>query len=130
MTSLSNSNELKDQLKKFIVDNNIIATAAGVSIAIVTKDVIQSFVGDIVIPCIFFLLLSLNLKIFSKILPGKTNINFTNFVKQFITWLLVIIITFLFVNNAFKFLLGVEDTDKAMAKQSDSKKESFFSGNY
>ena len=134
MAILSNPTQFQDQLKKFIVDNNVIGTAAGVSIALVTKDIIQSFVGDIIIPCFLFVLLSLNITMFSKILPGKPTIDFTNFTKQFITWFLVIIITFLFVKIAFKMLLGIDDTDKPVAKQADkqadAKKESFFGGNY
>ena len=49
----ASKNEFVEQLKKFIIDNGIIGTAAGVSIALVTKDVIQSLVGDIIIPSIF-----------------------------------------------------------------------------
>lgn len=41
------------QLNKFIMDNNIIGTAAGVSIALITKDVIQSLVSDIIFPILF-----------------------------------------------------------------------------
>jgi large-conductance mechanosensitive channel len=119
--------EFQEHLKKFIVDNNIIGTAAGVSIALVTKDVIQSFVGDIVIPSFYFILIRLNINYFSKILPGKTVIDFTNFAKQFISWLLVIIITFLFVKIAFQLLFGVDDTTKSITnikKAPPHKKES------
>ena len=40
------------QIKKFIVDNNIVGTVAGVCIALSAKDGIQSLVGDIIIPLI------------------------------------------------------------------------------
>ena len=53
MNGFSNPSAFKEQLKKFIVDNGIIGTAAGVSIAVVTKDVIQSLVGDIILPLIY-----------------------------------------------------------------------------
>lgn len=120
----------QEQLKTFIVENNIIGTAAGVSIALVTKDIIQSFVGDIVIPSFYFVLMSLNINYFSKILPGKTVLDFTNFAKQFVSWVLVVIITFLFIKIAFQMLFGVDDTSKTITNntQSSHKKESFIGG--
>ena len=41
--------------KKFLLDNNIIATTAGVLIAYSAWDFIQSFVGDLALPGIYFL---------------------------------------------------------------------------
>ena len=126
MNNLGNPTAFKEQLKKFIIDNGIIGTGAGVSIALVTKDIIQSLVGDIIIPFFFFILTSLNITSVGKVLPGKTAVDFTNFVKMFISWIITIIITFLFVRIAFKQLLGVDDTDKAATTQEkDEKKEGF-----
>jgi len=126
MNNLGNPTAFKEQLKKFIVDNGIIGTVAGVSIALVTKDIIQSLVGDIIIPFFFFILMSLNITSMGKILPGKTTIDFTNFVKMFISWIITIIITFLFVQITFKQLLGVEDVEKQSTQEKDGKKEGFF----
>ena len=125
MNNLGNPTAFKEQLKKFIIDNGIIGTGAGVSIALVTKDIIQSLVGDIIIPFFFFILTSLNITSVGKVLPGKTAVDFTNFVKMFISWIITIIITFLFVRVAFKQLLGVDDTDKAATQEKDEKKEGF-----
>lgn len=101
-----------DQLNKFLVDNDIVGTAAGVSIALATKDVIQSLVSDIIIPGIIFLLLKLNIVSLTKFLmmPGKTKFDFINFIKQFITWIFIIIITYIFIKVAFEGLLGVKGT--------------------
>ena len=101
-----------EQLNKFLVDNNIVGTAAGVSIALATKDVIQSLVSDVIIPGIIFLLLKLNVESLTKFLmmPGKTKFDFMNFIKQFITWIFIIIITYVFIKVAFEGLLGVRGT--------------------
>jgi len=99
-----------DQLKKFLVGNNIVGTAAGVSIALVTKDVISSLVGDIIIPGIIFLLLKLNIHSLTELLPGKSEFDFTNFIKEFISWIFVVVITFVFVKVAFEGLLGINNT--------------------
>jgi large-conductance mechanosensitive channel len=50
VNGIVNPNALRNNMKKFIVDNGIIGTAAGVCIALATKDVVQSFVNDIIMP--------------------------------------------------------------------------------
>lgn len=100
--------DVKEQLKKFIIDNGVIGTTAGVCIALVTKDVIQSLVADLVIPTIILLLSFLKLKVLINLLPKKNTINVVSFINQFITWILVIIITFLFISYSLKFLLGID----------------------
>ena len=53
--------DAKNELASFIVDNNIIGTMAGVAIALYTKDLILSFLGDVVIPLLNNFLLNLNI---------------------------------------------------------------------
>jgi large-conductance mechanosensitive channel len=111
--------DMKEQLKQFIINNGIIGTSAGVCIALVTKDVIQSLVADIVIPVIIVVLSLLKLKVLINILPkhDKNNINVVNFINQLITWFLVIIITFLFIQYSIKYLLGIDNiADKNIKK--------------
>ena len=112
------------QLRKFVVDNNIVGTSAGVCIALATKDGIQSFVQDIVIPGIVILLHSLHVDWLTKILPlhGKSQLNVLNFINQFITWILIIIISFVFVKFAFEYLLGIT-TGKTEDKTDDKTKD-------
>ena len=99
-------------MQKFIVDNGIIGTAAGVCIAISTKDTIQSFVNDIIMPSIYLLLVSLNTPLFSKTLSTKHAIDVPKFVIQFVSWIFVCIITFIFIRVAFGTLFGVSDHSK------------------
>jgi large-conductance mechanosensitive channel len=126
INNFSNPTKFKEQLKKFIVDNNVIGTAAGVSIALVTKDIIQSFVGDIVLPSFYFVLASLKVTKVTEMLPGKHFLDFTNFMKQFISWVLVIIITYLFITITFQSLLGIGRDD--VKEKVPVKKEGFFGG--
>ena len=99
-------------LKRFIIDNNIVGTSAGVCIALAAKDGIQSLVGDIIIPAIVMALKALHIDFLTKYLPvnGKTQLNITDFVKQMITFGLIIVISFIFVKFAFGYLLGVSYT--------------------
>jgi large-conductance mechanosensitive channel len=99
-------------LRQFIVSNNIVGTSAGVCIALAAKDGIQSLVGDIIIPAIVMLLHSFNIDFLTKYLPvnGKVQLNITDFIKQMVTFILIIIISFVFVKVAFGYLLGVNYT--------------------
>ena len=101
------------EIQKFILDNNIIGTTAGVCVALAAKDGIESFVGDIIIPTLVVLLRALNIDSFTKYLPTNkgTKFNITNFIKQMITFIIIIIISFIFVRIAFVNLLGI-DTGK------------------
>ena len=112
-----------DQFKKFIVDNGIIGTCAGVIIALVTKDLILSLVGDIIIPVFIILFLKLNIKWLTAVLPGKSTFDFTSFFKNLISWMITMMVTFFFIQTTFEFLLGIKKEDK----KEDKKKESFFS---
>lgn len=115
-----NPNSFKDNFSKFIVDNGIAATAAGVSIAVTTKDLVTSFVGDILIPLIYLLLIRVN-STAAKILPTHTKLNGIAFIQQFITWILVILITFVFIQYFFSNFFGVS----GKPAKTESKKESF-----
>ena len=75
----------RNQIKKFIVENGLIATIAGVGLGIITKDVIQSLVADIIIPVIII-----------------------NFVNNFVSWVITIIITFFFITYSMKYLLNID----------------------
>ena len=130
MDSGFNKTAFMQELNKFILDNVIIGSAAGVSIALVTKEAIQSLVGDIIMPLIIILLLKMNVKSLTKILPGSSEINVRNFIKLFITWVFVIVITFVFVKIAFTKILGVSVTknekEKEKEKEKELKKEPFY----
>jgi len=125
--------EFVDQLRKFVVDNNIVGTSAGVCIALATKDGIQSLVGDIIIPGIVILLHSLHIDSLTKILPihGKAQLNIMDFLKQFITWILIIVISFIFVKFAFEYLLGISNNKNGTStvKIDDKKVEDNGDGN-
>jgi large-conductance mechanosensitive channel len=98
-----------DDLKQFIVENKIIGTSAGFCIAIAAKEAIQSLVDDVFIPLLVNALQSLNITFLTKYLPvtDKTQFNLTMFVKQVVTFVVVVVISFLFVQFAFGYLIGV-----------------------
>lgn len=100
-----------DGLTKFITENGIVGTTAGVIIALSTKDLILSLVSNIVIPLIITVFLRLKIKWVSDILSSK-NVHFdlTNFMNLFITWIITLIITYYFIKTIFQSFLGVSNT--------------------
>lgn len=103
---------MKKELADFITNNRIIGVTAGVTIGLVSKDVVLSLVQDIVVPIIVILLLRLKIKKLTAYLPNKDNgLNITKFISCLITWILAIICTFIFVQYAFIKFFGAKSTD-------------------
>jgi len=103
--------DLKNELGDFISRNGIIGLSAGVIIGLVTKDVVLSLVTDIVVPLFVILLVRLNIKSLTNVLPGKgkSTLNVTNFISCLISWFLGIVLTYLFIQYAFIKLLDIKD---------------------
>jgi large-conductance mechanosensitive channel len=104
MNSLERFNS---NFKKFIVENGIVGAVAGVCVGIATKDVINSLVGDIIIPFCVIGFYKVHLKQFTKLLPGRGAFDFISFIKHFITWIVVLVITYIFLKTTFENFLGV-----------------------
>jgi len=129
-TNVLSRDQFFSELNKFIVDNNVVGTSAGVIIALVTKDLILAFVSDIIIPFFIFIFLKLKINWLTAILPsGKSSFDFTDFTKQFVTWILTLLVTFLIIKATFESLLGVslnKKTDKTNDKKTNSNIETFY----
>jgi len=90
--------------KKFLLDNNIIATTAGVLIGYSAWDFIQSFVGDLILPGIYFLIIGRFVKndFVSSIFEPVNRLNLPKFFTRLISFSVVLVITFLFIQYIIK----------------------------
>ena len=86
---------VKEDLKTFIIQYQVFAYVAGFVIALTVKDLIQSFIGDLLIPSITLFLIHLHLGHLSKYLPGKNKVNGLQLVKTFFTFALTFFILYL-----------------------------------
>jgi large-conductance mechanosensitive channel len=100
------SNNTLGSFKTFIKENNVIAYAAGMIIALALKDFITSIVSDIIVPGINMILLSLKIKEFSKFLPGKEKVDFFQFLKTFISFIFIMGTTFLVLNYTIRNIIN------------------------
>ena len=91
-------------LKKFLMDNNIIATTAGVLIAYSAWDFIQSFVGDLILPGIYFLSIGRFVKndFVSSVFEPVNRMNLPKFFTRLISFSVVLTFTFLFIQYIIK----------------------------
>jgi len=103
--------DVKAQIADFINKNNIVGLSAGVVIGLVTKDVVLSFVTDIVVPLIVIGLVKMNIKSITVLLPGKgkNTLNVATFISYLISWFFGIIITYFFIQYAFIKFLGAKE---------------------
>jgi large-conductance mechanosensitive channel len=78
----------------FIVANNILTSAAAVTIAFSTGVMIRSLTADIILPTFYrYVLRKSSMDAFAAI----NKMNFSTFIKEFMSWIFVIIITFIIV---------------------------------
>jgi large-conductance mechanosensitive channel len=121
----------KNELVEFISQNNVVGTCTGVIIALVTKEVVLSLVADIVVPVFILLLLRTKLPLVLRWIDPKKDvgINISKFVSCFITWILSMLIAYLFIKYTFIEILGVRyrkqlETNKPKPGTSEVKDDS------
>jgi large-conductance mechanosensitive channel len=91
----------EQELKTFVQNNNLIGYASAVIFALTLKDLIASFIGDILVPGINLFLIGLNMKRLNKYLPGKEKIDVQPFVKSLFTFLVTFFLVFLGITVGF-----------------------------
>jgi large-conductance mechanosensitive channel len=103
----------RGKLKEFIISQKILTTIAGVTIAISAGTVIKSFVSDIIFP--FFDFIAKNKKDYKGVHKKKYDplsyLHFMVFFKELINFILVLIITFLFVYFFMAGLFDIKEKD-------------------
>ena len=112
-------NVVGTDLKTFIFNNNILGTMSAVTIAFSTGTMIRSLVGELILPSIY--------SIFNSGTAGFSGLsgeNVSKFIKEFISWLIVIVITFIFIDYVLKkFVWTPDQSKKEEAKKEAPKKE-------
>ena len=108
--TLKTTNSFKNELVEFISQNNVVGTCTGVIIALVTKDVVLSLVADIVVPLLVLLLIRSKIPFVLRWMDPKKDgiLHISKFVSSFITWVISMIIAYLFIQYTFIKILGVK----------------------
>lgn len=101
---------INDQFKQFIIGNNVISTIVGVIIAYSAWDFIQSLVGDIILPGMYFLFFQRmfrNSEFVSSVFEPVNKMNIPKFTKQLFSFFIVIIVTFLSIQYIANRVIGM-----------------------
>jgi hypothetical protein len=96
------------QLETFLVENKVMGYTAGYCIALVTKDLIHSLISDLFIPIVIFFISFTKIKIILNILPKSNGLNIIEFIKQLVTWVIMIVVTILVIKY---FLKSIKTND-------------------
>ena len=91
----------QEEIKTFVVQNNILGYAIAMIIALTLKDLVASFIGNLLVPAINLFLVQLQIKSLTKYLPGNELIESSPVIKSFLTFLLTFLIVFLSVTLLF-----------------------------
>jgi large-conductance mechanosensitive channel len=91
----------QEEVKTFVVQNNILGYAIAMIIALTLKDLVATFIGNFIVPAINLFLVQLQIKSLTKFLPGNEAIELSPIIKSFLTFLLTFLIVFLSVTLLF-----------------------------
>ena len=98
MTSIPS---FSNDLKGFVINNNILTTAAAMTIGFSSGTMIRSLVGDIVLPGIYRLVLS-RVNLMSGAFAPINKLNVDNFLKEIVSWIFVIVLTFILIEYVIR----------------------------
>lgn len=112
MLSVPSTNIVSD-FRSFVLDNNILTSMSAVTIAFSTGTMIRSFVSDIFLPGLYGFFIKKTGKLEGAFKP-ISNINIDNFIKEFITFVFVVISIFVFVYYIFKNFVKPKNKQPAM----------------
>jgi large-conductance mechanosensitive channel len=95
-----------EEIKTFVVKNNILGYSIAMIIALTLKDFVSTFIGNFIVPAINLLLLQLQIKSLTKFLPGNENIELSPVVKALLTFVLTFLLIFFSVTMFFSNWVG------------------------
>jgi large-conductance mechanosensitive channel len=98
---------LRESLKKFVNNGNLIPTMTGITIGTAFLALMRSLVNDVTFPFVY-LCLKLKSEEFSALDVGKL----VKFLKELMTFSVVLIVTYLFVEFILKRTLNLEEAVK------------------
>jgi large-conductance mechanosensitive channel len=91
----------QQEIKTFVIDNNLLGYSIAMIIALTLKDFVSTFIGNFIVPAINLLLIQLQIKSLTKLLPGNEIIELSPIIKSFLSFLLTFLLVFLSITMFF-----------------------------
>jgi len=93
---------VSESVKAFVKENNIVGFAVSMIIALTIKDLISAIIGSLLVPGLNVFLISLQIKNFSKYLPGEEKIHFLHVIKPFLTFVFTFGFVYFMITQFFQ----------------------------
>jgi len=93
-----------EPVKAFLKENNVIGFSVAMIIALTLKDLIAALIGNLLVPGLNLFLISLQIKSFSKYLPGGSKLDFLPVIKTMLTFVFTFLVVYLSVSTFFASL--------------------------
>jgi large-conductance mechanosensitive channel len=100
-----------NEFKQFMLDNKILSTIIGLAVGLSAKDLIDSTVGDIFLPGLYFLVFRhFSTKYAGGVFEPMNRLNLSNFIEKIISFFLVVVISFFVLNHIIKKWIDYDTT--------------------
>jgi len=90
-----------ESIKSFLKENNVVGFSVAMIVALTLKDLVGAFIGNLLVPGINTFLLGLQIKSFSKYLPGGDKIDLLPVIKALTTFLFTFLVVYLSITTVF-----------------------------
>lgn len=117
-----------ERFKKFVIENKLVSNAAGWVVAVSSTVLIQSSVGDVLLPSLYFTILFLMQKIgipydeksgYLSIFEKVNKINLSNFIKELLSFAIMLTILYYTITFVINNLID----EKGNYKQAEAPKQ-------
>ena len=95
---------VSNDFKSFLINNNVLTVMAAVTIAFSTGTMIRSLVIDIILPSFYSLLIS-RVGVLDNAFAPISKLNLDSFIKEIVTWIFVIIFTFILIEYVIRRMM-------------------------
>jgi large-conductance mechanosensitive channel len=93
---------MSESIKVFVKENNVIGFAVAMISALAIKDLINAVIGNLLVPGLNTFLIGLQIKSFSKFLPGGEKIDGLPVIKALLTFIFTFMLLYFSITTFFQ----------------------------
>jgi len=93
---------MSESIKAFVKENNVIGFAVAMISALAIKDLINAVIGNLLVPGLNTFFIGLQIKSFSKFLPGGEKIDALPVIKALLTFIFTFMLLYFSISAFFQ----------------------------
>lgn len=94
---------MSGSLREFVKENNVIGFAVAMISALAIKDLINAFIGNLLVPGLNTFLIGLQIKSFSKFLPGGEKIDGLPVIKALLSFIFTFMLLYFSITTMLSY---------------------------